>query len=292
MQKVLVIILSFAMFSAAGRQTIADIVVALEDLTQFTGDSPDGGGQFYNGNDGSGTNDNGWSSGGVFFNNSYTDAGAFDFWSGWSYSNVVNTTDPGFTNQYASWPGGGANGSGGINPGENYAVAFGGSAYFNLPTNTSLSSVELSNNTYAALSMLNGDSFAKKFGGATGDDPDFFRVILTGFDDVDGFDGTGGAVGSVTVNLADYTFADNSQDYILGDWLEVDLSSLSNVRSVAIEFESSDVGQFGINTPTYVALDNLTLTAIPEPNSVALLGLSAIGFLIQRRNRAGARSRI
>ena len=230
--------------------------VDFEDLTTFTGDSLEGGGQFYNGNDGSGTtNSDGWTSGGVTFGNSYNGDSlpAFDFWSGWSYSNVVNTTSPGFTNQYASFPGGGSDGSGGVDVGGIYAVASGG-AYFNLPANTLLSSVDLTNNTYAALSMRDGDSFAKKFGGETGDDPDFFRVTLNGFD---GMDGTGTSVGSVTVDLADFTFDDNAQDYTLDRWLTVDLSSIAAARSVSLAFESSDTGTFGINTPTYVALDNL-----------------------------------
>jgi hypothetical protein len=28
--------------------------------------------------------------------------------------------------------------------------------------------------------MLNGDSFAKKFGGASGNDPDFFKLTIIG----------------------------------------------------------------------------------------------------------------
>jgi hypothetical protein len=42
--------------------------------------------------------------------------------------------------------------------------------------------------------------------------------------------------------------------------------------------DSSDVGAFGVNTPTYVALDNLV--AVPEP---AALGVIGIGLLIGLR---------
>ena len=98
----------------------------------------------------------------MFFNNTYSrDFGGF--WNGWSYSNVVNATSAGFTNQYASFAGGGSNGLGGVFAGQNYAMASGSGAYFNLPTNMRLLSVDLTNATYAALSMQTGDSFAKKF---------------------------------------------------------------------------------------------------------------------------------
>ena len=43
-------------------------------------------------------------------------------------------------------------------------------------------SVQLTNTTYTALSMLNGDSFSKKFGGSTGNDPDYLRLIIQGRD--------------------------------------------------------------------------------------------------------------
>ncbi|XZE45150.1 DUF4465 domain-containing protein [Pirellulaceae bacterium SH467] len=232
---------------------------------------------YYNGSDGAG----GWSSQGVTFSNSYN--ATWGSWSGWSYSNVTDTTTPGFTNQYASYAGGGANAAGGVAIGQNFAIATGSRATINLPSISLLQSVDVTNSTYAALSMANGDQFAKKFGGVTGNDPDWFQVTLRGYD---GLNATGNQTGSVTVDLADYRYANNAQDFILDDWLTVDLSMLTGVRSVRLEFASSDVGQFGMNTPAYVAMDNLRFSAVPEPTSFALCGvIAAAGWGVQRLRR-------
>jgi hypothetical protein len=217
---------------------------------------------------------------GIDFFNSNNDL--YRSWSGFAVSNRTDTTTAGFGNQYSSFAGSGAGGS------SNYAVATGTRNYFNLPADFLLSSVALSNTTYAALSMMNGDSFAKKFGGVTGVDPDFLRVTLRGFDSLNGL---GNSIGSVTVDLADFTFSDNTKDYILSNWLTVDLSLIANARSVSLDWASSDVGSFGINTPTFVALDNLTLTAVPEPSSVALIGLVGLGATWWRRRKQNQKQR-
>jgi hypothetical protein len=45
------------------------------------------------------------------------------------------------------------------------------------------------------------------------------------------------------------------------------------------------VGEYGINTPTYVALDNLTLAAVPEPGTAALLACGVLAGLAVRQAR-------
>jgi hypothetical protein len=232
---------------------------------------------YYNGSDGAG----GWISQGVSFRNSYNPA--WGSWSGWAYSNVSDPVTPGFGNQYASFAGGGSNGVGGAAIGQKYAIATGTNAWFNLPSISLLRSVDITNTTYTALSMKHGDQFAKKFGGTSGNDPDFFEVTLRGYD---GLGGAGNTTGAVTVALADFRFANNLDDYILNRWLTVDLSTLSESRSVKLEFRSSDVGQWGINTPLYVAMDNITFTAVPEPTSFVLcIAIAGAGLGWRRMNR-------
>lgn len=228
-------------------------------------------------------NQRGWTVGDLTFDNVLTDfGGGFIGWEGWSYSNVVDTVTPGFENQFASAPGGGSDGMGGIHVGGTYAVAFGSGAFIDFAKPTIVQSADVTNTTYSRRTMEIGNFAAKPFGGTSGDDPDFFRVTLAGYTDV-GLAGT--ETGSVTIDLADYTFSDNSLDFILADWMNVDLSSLGVVRSIGVSFASSDTGEFGINNPTYLALDNLQVTAIPEPSSLAVLVVVAAGGLWVRRRR-------
>lgn len=125
--------------------------------------------------------------------------------------------------------------------------------------------------------MLNGDQFAKKFGGASGNDPDFFLLTITGLD------ATNQTVGSTNFYLADYRFDDNSKDYIVDSWELVDLSGLQGATRLSFAVTSSDIGQYGLNTPAYVALDNLVLvrsdgTTVPESSSVVgLLAICTLG---------------
>ena len=129
----------------------------------------------------------------------------------------------------------------------------------------------VTNTTYAALTMLNGSYPATKFGGDDGNDEDYFKLIITGLDD------GGSAVGTQSFYLADYRFADNSLDYIVDEWTTIDLTSLAGARKLEFSFESSDVGNYGINTPTYFAMDNLVIT--PEPTTlILLLGASLVAL--------------
>lgn len=224
------------------------------------------------------TNTLGWSSGGVYFGNSYNSAWG-GFWNGFAYSNVIDTTTPGFTNQFAAYAGGALSGATGI-----YAVAYAGPyAFFDLPAGYTPVSVYVTNTTYAALDMLTGSAFSKKFGGPSGDDPDYFDVIFTGYT---GPGATGTVTGTLAFRLADFTFADNSLDYIVDTWRLVDLTALGAPASIKLTWDSSDVGPWGINTPTYVALDQLVL--VPEPAAFALaFGAATFACVLWRRRRHG-----
>ena len=189
-----------------------------------------------------------FTTGNAIFPNSYN--GSFGgYWeSGWSYSNMKDSTTAGYANQYS------ARAAVGYSNSANYAVAQGGALLkFNaLATGKQMAGFYITNNTYAAISMRDGDGFAKKFGGTTGTDPDWFKLKIQKY--------FGGILqpDSVVFYLADYRFANNSQDYIVKNWQYVNLTSLGNVDSLIFNLTSSDVGSFGMNTPSYFCLDNFT----------------------------------
>lgn len=196
---------------------------------------------YWNGSDGSG----GFTIGPGTFANSYNPA--YNSWSGWAFSNQVDTTTSGYGNQFSAFSGGGVKGS------SSYAVGYAGmgDCRIRFAEAQPVTGFSVTNTTYAALAMLNGDAFTEKFGGADGSDKDWFKLTITGKDASDE------ATGTVDVYLADYRFEDSSHDYVLDSWRWVDLRGLGNVVSLDFGLSSSDVGEWGMNTPAYFALDNL-----------------------------------
>ncbi len=268
-------ILSLMLFSNSHVASAA-ITVSFDELSGYNGNAVSGTGSYYNGNAAS----SGWTSQGAFFSNTYNvDPTYGDYWSGWSYSNVNNTTTASFTNQYASSTGSGVAGSG------NYAIAYEDlfandhGPYFNLPANQRIDSLSISNTTYTGFTMREGNQFSEKFGGLSGNEPDFFKVTFHGFS---GLGATGSSTGSTEFYLADYRNSNNSLDYIVSDWRLVDLSGLGDARSVKLSFDGSDKGDFGFNTPTYAAIDNITLVSVPEPTGIAFISCAFIALTLRR----------
>ena len=64
-------------------------------------------------------------------------------------------------------------------------------------------------------------------------------------------------------------------------WVKVDLSSIGATKGLSFRIRSTDVGQWGTNTPTYFALDKLTvnqqaITALPSLNTQPLVATKAL----------------
>lgn len=174
------------------------------------------------------------------FNNSYNaDWGA---WSGFAFSNVTNTETAGLSNQYSAYVASGASGS------NSYAVSYvtDNVANITFTTEVNLSSVLITNSTYAYLSILNGDEYNRKF-----EDGDWFLLTIVGYNSANE------SVGQVTHYLADFR---DSADSIVDDWTKVDLSAMKNITKVVFQLSSSDNSDWGMNTPAYFCMDDLVYT--------------------------------
>jgi len=214
---------------------------------------------YWNGSDGSG----GFVSGAAKFHNSNS---GFT-WDGWAYSNIADNTAAVWSNQYSAITGAGVDTL--QSKGKNYGVGYISSDWntykpipltlnFKKKVAQEVKGLFVTNSTYAALSMDKGDDFAKKFGGADGNDPDWYKISVWGLNN-------GHETDTIDYYLADYRFSDNSKDYVINTWQWLELSSLGSVDSLMFSVSSSDVGMFGINTPLYFNVDNIYMAPDNAP---------------------------
>lgn len=229
-----------------------------------------GGGVYHNGSDQGG----GFSSAGVAFTNLYN--ASWGSWSGWGYSTTADVTTAGYTNQYSAF-------TGSARSGQVYAIAFMdpwngyNPILVDLPAGWEApTSISVANTTYAALTIADGDGFvATPFSQG-----DYFKLTIQGLDH------GGAVVGTIEHYLADYR-GDPGTYFIQDTWSDLDLSALgTGIDKLSLSLESTDVGDFGMNTPAYIAMDDLILgaTPVPEPGFMALfLGLVALGWILLKR---------
>jgi hypothetical protein len=160
--------------------TIYAGIATFEDLSLSSGSYWNGG------DDGSGYGTySGFTSGDNYFvNYQYT---GWNYWDGFAYSNMTDTTTAGYTNQFSAVTGTGVNNS------SNYAIAYtsmmsgqASQTYNGYTTGEYAQVVKgfyVTNTTYAYLSMLEGDGIAKAFGGDNGTDEDWFLLTIYALDE-------------------------------------------------------------------------------------------------------------
>ncbi|MBI9055762.1 MAG: DUF4465 domain-containing protein [Bacteroidales bacterium] len=152
-----------------------------------------------------------------------------------------------FHNQFVAMP---KNGIGGSKT-DLYAVAYDGynESFFperhcniTLNQDDSICGLYLTLNAYTYKSIKCGDSFAGAF-----EYGDYYYVTIKGY--LNGI-----LTDTVVYYLADYR---NSTAYVVDDWNWVNLQDLGTVDSLAFELTTSDVGQYGPNTPMYFCMDEI-----------------------------------
>lgn len=170
------------------------------------------------------------------------------YWDGFTASKNFGTpavtADNWMQNQFYSCTGTGANGN------QPYLVAYASEYSANYPacniTNEdglfAPQSVSITNFAYMPVVLTQGDAYSRKF-----ENGDYCVLHIYGVSVANDMRGP------VDVYLADFR---DGKTEILKEWKTVDLSSLGTVKQVAFSIESTDVGTWGINTPTYFCLDN------------------------------------
>lgn len=183
------------------------------------------------------------------------------YWqSGFAYTNKNNVDSGNYRHLYNCIAGKGYNNS------TYYATGqANGKIKLKTSTDNTVNGFYVTNSTYAYKSMKNGDLFAKKFGGTTGNDPDWFKLTVKGF--------FGGAMktDSVEFYLADYRFSNNTLDYIVNGWQWVNCSSLGIVDSIQFFMYSTDNSAWGMNTPAFFSIDNFTTSQSVGINELSLI---------------------
>lgn len=168
------------------------------------------------------------------------------FGGGFTYTNGTDTTTPGYNNLSAI-TGTGKNGTVYLTANSSsYAIA----RITNL--NTSLyhfSGAWVTNTTYDYLSIKYGDD-----GGVNLVTPftngDYFTLTAIGYDN------DGNETGRSTFYLADFR---DGASTIVDTWEWFDWSELSDASYITFELESTDIGEYGMNTPSYFCMDGITL---------------------------------
>lgn len=198
----------------------------------------------WNGSDLSG----GFTSKYLTFYNSY-DAG-YSSWMGWAYTNETDNTTYSIGNSYSSANGYGANNS------ENYAVAYIGSDWMNdyaavpsiikidksqFPQNVSSMSMSICLNANAYLYMQD-DNFYQG-------NNHYLKLHIVGLST------------ESNINISnDFYLADfrlgTEEPFIMNEWTTIDMTWALACDSLLFYLESSDAGDYGINTPTYFCFDN------------------------------------
>lgn len=200
------------------------------------------------------------------------------YWDGFTFTKSSNTTDwysetgDWVSNQWYSITGGGVKVENGeivatdgiaeTDPEAPFMVGYYGSDYdgagyeactvmFNDGKQYKAKGVYVTNHTWPYYGCQNGDGFGRAFD----QEGDYFVIIAKGLD------ANGEETGTAEFTLASFN---NGQLFQVNEWTWWDLSALGEVDQIIFTMDSSDKGQWGINTAKYFCMDKLQV----EDNTV------------------------
>ena len=159
-----------------------------------------------------------------------------------------------------------ANTGAGANKSNTFAVVYGyqddynkqwmDKPYFTFTTPKSVSSMYVCNSSYTYGVIVNGNTWYDENGKPSGHaqslvaQKGWFKITATGYDN------TGKVVKTVEYYICDYRDGSPTYKAIDTEWKQWNLN-LENVTKVEFNFEGSDTGTYGLNTPAYICIDNI-----------------------------------
>lgn len=173
------------------------------------------------------------------FDNYFTPA--YYSWGGFMYTNKSDVTTAGYTNNSAI--------TGKANTGKVYLTANTNNltpavVSFKDGQAHTLTGMYVTNSTYAYFTMKNGNDFARKF-----EDGDWFKLEIYGKDIHDA------NTRKIDIFLADYR---DGKTELLNTWKWIPLDQLGEIKSLHFTLSSTDNGDYGMNTPSYFCMDDIT----------------------------------
>ena len=181
--------------------------------------------------------------------------GSYNFWNGGIVASRWNeTTGADWNNQCSVYYQDAGTGFGGHGGSQTFGIVNGNDAtaaslYFqSQDTEKAIDHIWVMNSTYAALAMIEGNGYARSL---SYENEDWFKLIVAGYDKA------GNKTGEVEFYLADFRTPNASG--VLTAWSKVDLASLGAVNKLVFDLKSTDIGQYGMNTPGYFCLDDIAI---------------------------------
>ena len=179
--------------------------------------------------------------GGLTFNTNLNVSDYGSYWMGYAIANRTgkSMSDPYTPDQYN-------NVTGTAHTGSKYCIVqtYGETIDVDDPKGVIIRSLWFTNSAYPANSILNGDSYS----GGPFEANDWLKCTITGTH-VDGTTST------VDIELA------KGLDYVK-EWKQQSLAALGTVTKLSFAFTGSRTGQYGLNTPAYICIDDIEVEKV------------------------------
>ena len=177
------------------------------------------------------------------------------YWDGFTVCKSDYNATGGLEHQWSNIAGGGMNADGSVNPEQPYLLCYWGDFYgpegakvmFDDGNTYFVKGMYVNNTAYSYYCCADENSIGRPLN----QEGDYFKLIAHGVDE------TGAETSTAEIELCGFH---NGQFSGITDWTWFDMSALGQVSEIFFTMDSSDKGEWGINTPTYFVMDKLTVS--------------------------------